>query len=78
MHGKCNENNLCILMKGWMKIFNWNFQEVYQVWEQTTDLGQRIQWLKCCECNNQDENAGPNNKAYHNENSSISKSGSLI
>lgn len=37
--------------------------ESCQLWQETPEDGQKIQWLKCREYDNQDENAGPNNKS---------------
>lgn len=37
--------------------------ESCQLRQETPEDGQKIQWLKCCEYDNQDENAGPNNKS---------------
>lgn len=46
--------------------FGSKFQQGYCVWQQSPEEGQRIQWPKCCEYNNNEDPASLKSKAYNN------------
>ena len=56
-----------VLNKG----FNSKFYIGSQVWQETSEEGQKMHWPKCCEYNNKDEDNNPNglnDKNYHHRN----------